>query len=84
MFEVRVSLQDGYNMAGISISYTHLREQSQKHVDGSSAHCQVVVQTFLPVVKLEEYTVLALRLIDWAIVSTTKAATIACLNSRYG
>ena len=42
------------------------------------------MQTFLPLVKLEAYTILALKLIDWAFVSITEAITSVHLKSRSG
>lgn len=53
-------------------------------MDGNPALCQVVMQTFLPLVKLEAYTILALKLIDWAFVSITEAITAVHLNSGSG
>ena len=51
---------------------------------GDPALCQVVMQTFLPVINLEAYTILALNLIDWAFVSITEAITALRLNSGSG
>lgn len=82
--EFRWLVQEDYNFANNSIWYSHLREQIQKHVDGDPALCQVVMQTFLPVIKLEAYTILALKLIDWAFVSITEAITAVHLNSGSG
>ena len=42
------------------------------------------MQTFLPLVKLEACTILALKLIDWAFVSIIEAITSVHLNSGSG